>query len=467
MSTGDILHIPAHTHTPTRSSNSSLQTVQGTPHRVMDHPPSPNRGHAHVIQEGHSPSSPPGPPAGHHLGMPPEAMVPGFRGVPPGSYGHPPGYPPYQSHGGAPPQSPYGSSGPSPHHGHSYSRGQPQPGGFPGSSYPPPHQSPPYPPYGFHPGAGVPPGASRLPYYGYESGYGGQPGQPRSGSSPYRSPPAMPGRPVAPTSSPEAAQHSPPHPSPKSSPPGSAPKSSPERSPDSSSQTSVVKKLANNTEVERLRAAAAQELTTEEVRPIETDFHFFVKDNLEKYKRLAEEEVRKSTNKEIGELDPFLVNTNLNSRLLAAWEMATQETRDVYRKKEEDDRIRFMAEDEIASRHCATLTARGKSPRETTHKKKEEQRQESDSKSPNRDSPMAKSVMPSADAGPSSPRAAAADSEPTERNKKPVEMISTTATAEVSTSIPKEVVSTSNEEDDEMAESPQKKSRIADTSKVS
>lgn len=186
-------------------------------------------------------------------------------------------------------------------------------------------------------------------------------------------------------------------------------------------------------------------------------------DNLEKYKKLAEEEVRKSTNKERGELDPFLVNTNLNSRLLAAWENATQETRDVYRKKEEDDRTRFMAEDEIASRHCATLTARGKSPRETTHKKKEEQRQESDSKSPNRDSPMAKSVLPSADAGPSSPRATSAESEPTKRNGEPVETIST--------KVPKEPVATATselkEEDEEMTESPQKKSRIAETSKVS
>jgi len=187
---------------------------------------------------------------------------------------------------------------------------------------------------------------------------------------------------------------------------------------------------------------------------------------LEQYKKLAEEEVRKSTNNDSGELDPFLVNTNLNSRILAAWEKATQDTRDVYRKKEEDDRTRFMAEDEIASRHCATLTARGKSPRETTHKKKEEQRQESDSKSPNRDSPMAKSVMPSANAGPSSPRAAAADSEPAKRNSEPVETISTKVdTSEVSTGIPKEPATKS--EDEEMSESPQKKSRIAETTQAS
>jgi len=194
---------------------------------------------------------------------------------------------------------------------------------------------------------------------------------------------------------------------------------------------------------------------------------------LEKYKTLAEEEVGKSTNKESGELDPFLVNTNLNSRLLAAWEKASQETRDVYRKKEEDDRTRFMAEDEIASRHCATLTARGKSPRETAQKKKEEQRQESDSKSPNRDSPAAKSVMPSTDAQPSSPRAAADESAPAKQSNEPVDTISIkAATSEVSTSIPKESVATTTtpkpmEEDEGMTQSPHKKSRIAETSNAS
>jgi len=221
--------------------------------------------------------------------------------------------------------------------------------------------------------------------------------------------------------------------------------------------------------VDRLRAAAAQEVTAEEVRPIETDFRFFVKENLEHYKKVAEEEVRKSTNKEIGELDPFLVNTNLNSRLLAAWEKAPQETRDIYRKKEEEDRIRFMTEDEIASRHCATLTARGKSPRDANHKKKEEQRQESDSKSPNRDSPMAKSEPTT---GPSSPRAAAVDSEPTKRNTEPVSqgtVPTKVANSEVSTSVLKETTPASKpqDEDEEMAESPRKKTRTTESSEAS
>ena len=81
-------------------------------------------------------------------------------------------------------------------------------------------------------------------------------------------------------------------------------------------------------------------------------------------------------------LDPLLVNTNLNTRLKVAWENLTNDERDAFMIKEEEDRRRFMEEDEIASRHCATLTARGKSPR-TTEKAdkfntKNEEREETD-----------------------------------------------------------------------------------------
>ena len=153
-------------------------------------------------------------------------------------------------------------------------------------------------------------------------------------------------------------------------------------------------KLPNHVEVERLRAAAATELKAEEVKPIQTDVHFFVKDNAAKYRKLAEEEVRAGL-KEGEALDPFLVNSNLNTRLMKAWEGLKKEQRDAYMLQEEEDRRRFMEEDEIASRHCATLTARGKSPNTTKVAaaaaavaataakqlqglKKEEQRQESD-----------------------------------------------------------------------------------------
>jgi len=120
-------------------------------------------------------------------------------------------------------------------------------------------------------------------------------------------------------------------------------------------------KLPDHVEVERLRAAAATEITTEEVKPIQTDFHFFVKDNIEKFRKLAEDEVRSSMKDSNAALDPFLVNSNLNTRLMKAWEALSKDQRDAYMVQEEDDRRRFMEEDEIASRHCATLTARGKS----------------------------------------------------------------------------------------------------------
>ena len=144
-------------------------------------------------------------------------------------------------------------------------------------------------------------------------------------------------------------------------------------------------------EVERLRAAAATEINHAEVKPIRTDFHFFVLDNKEKYKRLAEDEVRKSTKSD--DLDPFLVNSNLNTRLMKAWEDLRKEERDAYMVKEEEDRIRFMEEDEIASRHCATLTARGKSPKAADKGKKEERQESGEattSATPPRDAPNRK-----------------------------------------------------------------------------
>lgn len=131
----------------------------------------------------------------------------------------------------------------------------------------------------------------------------------------------------------------------------------------SSEATQQQQALPDHGEVERLRAAAATEITTEEVKPIQTDFHFFVKEHIEAHRKLAEEQVRSGMEDESDELDPILVNTNLNTRLMKAWEALSKESRDAYMIQEEADRRRFMEDDEIASRHCATLTARGKSPR--------------------------------------------------------------------------------------------------------
>ena len=130
--------------------------------------------------------------------------------------------------------------------------------------------------------------------------------------------------------------------------------------------------LADPADIDRLRAAAATELTPEEVQPIQTDFHFFVKERRSEFQKLAEDEVLASIRTKKSDpdfplalVDPVLINTNLNTRLMRAWEHLTPEQREVYMTKEEQDRRRFMEEDEIASRHCATLTARGKSPRTT------------------------------------------------------------------------------------------------------
>jgi hypothetical protein len=111
--------------------------------------------------------------------------------------------------------------------------------------------------------------------------------------------------------------------------------------------------LAEDIELERMRAAAEPV----QVKPMRTDFHFFVDDR--------RDEIRIASEKELGPdaENKFLLFTNMNARLMKAWEDATDETRAAYLVKEEEDRRRFMADDEIASRHCATLTARARSPR--------------------------------------------------------------------------------------------------------
>ena len=204
---------------------------------------------------------------------------------------------------------------------------------------------------------GYPPGARGAPYQYHAPGYEGQ--YPRQ-SAPYR--PSAPPRPGP------HSQHGPPPPLQQESSPHkvesstSPAKSSPNRSPLDVSPSSRAKKSTDLVEVERLRAAAAAELTHEEVKPIQSDFHFFAKENASRFRAMAEEEIRNSL-KTSDKLDPFLVNSNMNSRLKIAWEKLSDEERDAFMIKEEDDRRRFMEEDEIASRHCATLTARGKSPR--------------------------------------------------------------------------------------------------------
>jgi hypothetical protein len=102
------------------------------------------------------------------------------------------------------------------------------------------------------------------------------------------------------------------------------------------------------------RMRAAEEV---KVEPIKTDFHWFVDDVGTKLRKAAEKQVRETT-KSTGQLDLFLVNSNLNNRMIKEWECMTPAARGAYLGKEEDDYIRFINEDEVASRHCATLTSR-------------------------------------------------------------------------------------------------------------
>ncbi|KAL3931295.1 MAG: hypothetical protein SGARI_004245 [Bacillariaceae sp.] len=252
--------------------------------------------------------------------------------------------------------------------------GGPPPPGPPGGGY---HRGPPgsYPP--------PPPPQHSSPYGSHYSPHGPPPphypyGPPGGGYDGYRGPPPPPSSYGRTSPMPRGAAPGDPSTRPSGSPPsggrnGSPPNHhadlrgrSPTASPDHATSLgqhpmSSMKKLPNHVEVERLRAAAATEITAEEVKPIQTDFHFFAKENMEKYLKLAEEEVRQDL-EEGKPLDPILVNTNVNTKLMKAWEALTKDQRDAYMVQEEEDRRRFMEEDEIASRHCATLTARGKSP---------------------------------------------------------------------------------------------------------
>lgn len=105
------------------------------------------------------------------------------------------------------------------------------------------------------------------------------------------------------------------------------------------------------------------------VKPMKSAFHFFAQEMMDSLQKAAEDEVRKTNN---GQVDLYLGNTNLNGRLIKEWEDASQIVREEYMEKEEEDRKRFMADDEIASRHCATLTARARSPQFGRTTKKEQ-----------------------------------------------------------------------------------------------
>lgn len=243
-------------------------------------------------------------------GMPlPMNMPPENRTSPAREHGPPPpgrpdysygGYPPYSPY---PPPYPYGYPGPPPPH---------YPSGAAGYAPPPPYAYPP-PPYSRYP--------SQQPS---NSNNSKQPQSTNTNDSNIKR---------------------------RKSPVRKSPQKSKKASPTNSSSNSN-NVVAEDIEMERMRAAAEPM----QVAPMRSDFHFFMDDQRD----AVETQVKKE---EYDGDDKYLLFSNMNARIMKLWEDATTETRASYMTKEEDDRKRFMSEDEIASRHCATLTARAKSPR--------------------------------------------------------------------------------------------------------
>ncbi len=89
---------------------------------------------------------------------------------------------------------------------------------------------------------------------------------------------------------------------------------------------------------------------TSRVNPMRSDFHFYA----EEHKKEALDSI------DADNTSPLEKIAVLNEKLLNMWEKENSSTRTEYMMKEEADRSRFMNEDEIESRHCATLTSRPK-----------------------------------------------------------------------------------------------------------
>lgn len=103
-----------------------------------------------------------------------------------------------------------------------------------------------------------------------------------------------------------------------------------------------------------------------QVEPMKQDFHYYAIDHYDDAMRQCRQQLDENgppptdKSKEL-----FLLTTLLNARLIQNWEAAPPATRTEYLKREEADRKRFMSEEEVASRHCATLTARRRSPKQS------------------------------------------------------------------------------------------------------
>ena len=121
----------------------------------------------------------------------------------------------------------------------------------------------------------------------------------------------------------------------------------------------------------RLHASSNKEFVVEEeeeltVAPMRQDFHFYAMDHYEQVKEVCKNQLAtaSTSSQKNKENELFLLTTLINEHLIKNWEAAPSSVRSEYLKKEEADRKRFMGEEEVASRHCATLTARRRSPKQ-------------------------------------------------------------------------------------------------------
>lgn len=148
------------------------------------------------------------------------------------------------------------------------------------------------------------------------------------------------------------------------------------------------------------------------VEPMKSDFFFFLQEMREEVMAMAKKQLKESCitsleglegdmeklNMKNDEPHPYLLFSNMNERLIHQWEEMPQDKRSEYLVKEEEDRKRFMTAEEVASRHCATLTARARSPQPFTPKNRdkgkanEEKKTDKDGKSNGSASPSSSSV---------------------------------------------------------------------------
>jgi hypothetical protein len=217
---------------------------------------------------------------------------------------------------------------------------------------------PPYGPYSY-PTYGQPYSSSAAPFYNYPHSHPPPPLHYSNGGQ-FVPPPTQGPTNYYPYGFPTQHSNKPPS--------ESKPRKSPSRQNEKGVSSPVASQLVDDIELERLRAAEEPI----HVKPMRSDFHFFVDDMRESIKEIVENELGKeSTN-------IFLLFTRMNARLMKAWEDASDETKAKYFLKEEEDRRRFMADDDIMSRHCATLTARVRSPRDKDGEEEDDEYDEDD-----------------------------------------------------------------------------------------